>query len=372
MRSIQAILANRFLEGCSSALGTILLACSFLLALTTSGLANDAELSGRLQRIAADSQLNGSVIVTRGGSPLMSRGFGYANREHEIKNTELTKHRIGSNTKQFTAMAILILESRGKLRVEDVVAKHVPDVPVAWRPLTIHQLLTHTSGLRHSWSVPRFAQNAGQPHSLDETLEIFYGLPLLFKPGSDFTYSGTGYFLLAKVIEQVSGKSYAEFLREEIFVPLKMFDSGVDEPEVILKSRASGYDVNQSDEIVNSKVFYMPMLTGGGNLYSTVEDLSRWDRALHDRRLIPKASYEKMFQPEKKNYAYGWIVTSNERKAISHSGGVSGFSSFVLRYPDEEVFVAVLSNHRSKKVRQIAQRLAGEVLETIDSDKQNN
>jgi CubicO group peptidase (beta-lactamase class C family) len=188
-------------------------------------------------------------------------------------------------------MAILILQEQGKLQLEDSLAIHLRDLPEHWASITLHQLLTHTSGIMHSWSLPGFEEKMMIPVTLDETLALFHDEPLLYEPGTGFAYSGLGYFLLAKVIETVSGCSYEEFLRAEIFEPLGMDDTGADTPDVVLKHRASGY-VLEGGVLRNAPVIFMPILTGGGNLYSTVTDLSLWDSALTAQRLISPQSYD--------------------------------------------------------------------------------
>ena len=310
----------------------------------------------------ASSQLfSGSVLVTRAGSNILRKGYGFANLEHRVPNTPETKFRLGSITKQFTAMAIMILQEQGKLSVQDTIAKHLPDVPPSWQPITIHQLLTHTSGLMHSWELPGFRQTMMVPSTPDETIARYKDKPLLSKPGEKFHYSGLGYFQLAQIIEELSGKPYGTFLREQIFDPLKMNDTGEDRQAPILAHRASGYR-RVGEKLEHALPIDMPLLTGGGNLYSTIDDLSKWDQALNAGLLISKASYEAMYTPFKENYAYGWVVrTERNRKQIQHGGGVSGFSTTIRRFPDDGVCIIVLSNHPGN-VDQIAGDLEAIVL----------
>jgi CubicO group peptidase (beta-lactamase class C family) len=320
-------------------------------------------LPDRLDTILEQADLGGSVIVTRGGATLLSAGYGMANREHAVPNTPETKFRIGSITKQFTAMAILILQDRGKIHVEDRVGDHLTTVPDTWQELTIHQLLTHTSGIMHSWALPGFAETMSVPTTLDETLKRFFDQPLVFEPGTGFQYSGVGYFLLAKIIEEVSGKRYEDFLNEEIFTPLNMLDTGADRPDVVLEGRASGYGRNEDGIVQNAPAIFMPLLTGGGNLYSTVEDLARWDRALSAHTLISEEAYAAMYRPERERYGYGWRVGELDgRRSISHSGGVPGFNAFILRLPDQDICVVVLTNLQPGGAGRLGQTLAREVL----------
>ncbi len=318
------------------------------------------DASGRLADYMEGADLSGSVIVSKNGVTLLSEGYGYANLELGVPNTPQTKLRIGSITKQFTSMAILILQERQRLGVHDSVGKHVPNVPDVWRSLTIHQLLTHTSGIMHSWNLPGFRETMMVPATLDQTLARYHRQPLLFTPGEQFAYSGVGYFLLAKIIETVSGHDYETFLKREIFAPLGMEDTGADRPELVQGQRAAGYVHGEDGEILNAPPIYMPILTGGGNLYSTAEDLGRWAESLGVRRLISNTAYEAMYRPELNDYAYGWrVVDWKGARTIQHSGGVNGFNAHILRIPDEGLYVVVLSNMLPGKARAVAQRLAG-------------
>ena len=311
-----------------------------------------------LSDIQKKGQFSGSAIVTKGDDVLLSKGYGLADVEHGIANTPKTHFRIGSITKQFTAMGIMTLQEHGKLSVTDTVGKHLSDVPKAWEELTIHQLLTHTSGIMHSWALPGFAKTMAVPATIDQVLERYHDQPLLFTPGEDLRYSGVGYFLLAKLIEETSGKPYGAFMKEAVFEPLGMRDTGADGPDVVLKRRAKGY-IFKNDKLRNAPPIHIPILAGGGDLYSTVEDMARWDRGLREKRLISAAGYNAMYQPVLKDYAYGWNVSKKGgRRVLQHGGSVPGFTSFILRFPDEELCIVVLTNSRKIKVGKIADRLA--------------
>ena len=192
------------------------------------------------RRVERDS-FSGTVLIARAGQVVFCKGYGMANLELDVPCKPDTKFRLGSITKQFTAMAILILQERGKLNVADHIKKYMPDVPNAWNEITIHQLLTHTSGIPNCTSFPDFLKTLPNRVTLTELIARFKDKPLEFKPGEKFNYSNSGYILLGQIIESVSGKSYASFLKEAIFDPLQMNDSGYDNAAQILKHRASGY-----------------------------------------------------------------------------------------------------------------------------------
>jgi CubicO group peptidase (beta-lactamase class C family) len=307
------------------------------------------------------NRFGGSILVARDGKVLASKGYGMANVEHDIPNTPQTKFRLGSITKQFTATAILLLEERGKLSVQDAVCKYVPECPAAWQEITVHHLLTHTSGIPNFTSFPDYVKTMMQPSPAATTLERFKNKPLDFKPGERMSYSNSGYVLLGYIIEKASGETYEVFIRKNIFEPLKMMNTGYDVSSQILKHRAAGY-ARRGDGVANAAYLDMTIPHAAGALYSTVEDLYLWDQALFTENLLSKASLDKMFTPFKNNYAYGWTVTTQfNRKAISHGGGINGFVTFIARYPDDKTFVVVLSNVESAPSNRIARDLTAMV-----------
>lgn len=344
-------------------------AVALVATVTTAAPASGQSLSDRLALFLDEIDLSGAVLIARGGRTLHEGGYGLANREWDIPNTPETKFRIGSVTKQFTAAAILILQDRGSLSVQDQVGAHVSTVPDSWKGLTIHQLLTHTSGIMHAWALDDFVQNMAVPATLDETLARFFSEPLLFEPGTDYHYSGVGYFLLAKVIEEVSGSSYADFLKDEIFEPLGMINTGADHPWTVLPGRTSGYVWGEGGRIVNAPDLFMPILTGGGNLYSTVRDLARWDWALTRGEILSEEAYAAMYRPERNGRAYGWEIGEFEgRRFVAHSGGLPGSWAYNFRVPSEELDVVVILNSPpGPDTSELARQLAKIVL---DSDSQ--
>lgn len=285
-----------------------------------------------------------SVMVVKGGNIIYKKNYGLSNREFKISVTDSTKFQIGSMTKQFTAMGIMILKDRGKLKLNDPVVKFLEDCPNSWKNLTIHQLLTHTSGLMHSWEHPEFRKIMANPITLDETINLFKKFPLKAETGSKWRYSGLGYFILAKIIELKSGMYWQDFLNTEIFEKLNMRNTGVTNHIDVVNNLASGYYKTRKGYKKAAHI-YLPILTGGGDMYSTLDDLRKWDRALNDRKLISEESYKLLFTPEKRSYAYGWFVDRyKSHKRIHHSGGVPGFVSNIVRFPDDNLVVILLCN----------------------------
>lgn len=288
---------------------------------------------------------SGAVMVTRMGTTRLRAAYGLANVEFQIPNTPETKFRIGSITKQFTAMIVMMLAERGKLSVRDRLVDRMAGLPRWWSDIRIQHLLNHTSGLMHSWDLPRFGEKIMAPYPLEAMIEDIGAEPLLFAPGKSCHYSGIGYFILARIIESVSGESFGAVLRKSIFEPLGMGDSGADSSVAIIPRRAAGY-VQVAGVTQNAPFIYMQNLAGGGNLYSTVDDLGRWDSALTAGMFVSASSYRAMYTPEKEDYGYGWKVSkTNGRTVLHHGGSVNGFRAHIRRIPDEKASIIILSNN---------------------------
>ncbi|MFM9903569.1 MAG: serine hydrolase domain-containing protein [Pyrinomonadaceae bacterium] len=311
-----------------------------------------------LKRIADQSEFSGSVLIARNGRILFSRGFGLANRENDIPNTSKTKFLIGSLTKQFTAMAVMMLAERGKLKLEESICKYVSACPAVWQPISIRQLLNHSSGIVDLVRLPEFGETITLPTTLDRTIERLKKEPLQFVPGEKAEYGNSGFLLAAFIVEKVSGKSYEDFLRENIYEPLSMKDSGYAHNESILKNRARGYARNHK-KIVNASYIDMSIPIGAGSQYSTVEDLFRWDQALYTEKLVSKQGLDEMFRSYKGEFGLGWEIGRQfNRKIISHIGDINGFGAYIARYPDDKVLIVVLSNLEGTPVKQITNDLA--------------
>ena len=302
---------------------------------------------------------SGSVLIARDGKPIFSRGYGMANYELKMPNAPKTAFRLGSITKQFTATAIMQLQERGKLAVGDSICKYLDNCPAAWQPVTIRNLLTHTSGIPNYTSFPGFFEkNAFQPYTYPGFVDEFRNKPLDFAPGEKFAYSNSGYYLLGLIIEKASGTTYAQFLKDNIFVPLRMYSSGYDDTRTLVPNRASGY-VWADKSFVNAPYLNMVIPFSAGSLYSTTEDLLRWEQSLTTEKVLKKKSLDEMFTPFKNGYGYGWgIGKLGEREMISHTGGINGFSTIIMRFPTDRATVIVLSNNEAGKAGKIGRDLA--------------
>jgi CubicO group peptidase (beta-lactamase class C family) len=329
----------------------------FLLAALT--LAAQTPIQNAMAYMAAtakDNAFMGTVLVAKDGKVLFSNGYGFANLEHNVPNTPDTKFRLGSLTKQFTAVAILQLEEQGKLKVTDPACNYLPNCPATWRPITIHHLATHTSGLFNFTEDPDHDRTTVLPSPPAKSLEKIRDKPLRFDPGTKFEYSNSGYVALALVIEKASGETYAGYMQKHIFTPAGMQNSGHDDHTPILPNRATGYQ-GAGKSLRHAPYHDMTIPIGAGDLYSTVQDLLLWDQALRTDVLLK--SRAKLFTPEKENYAYGWEVTRLFNRPIhTHDGGINGFSTIILRFPGDNLVSIVLSNNASPVTGKIGRGLA--------------
>ncbi|NIM89986.1 MAG: serine hydrolase [Candidatus Aminicenantes bacterium] len=302
-------------------------------------------------------KFSGSILIAQKGKILMSKGYGMANYELGVPNTPQTKFLLGSITKQFTSMAVMQLQEKGLLSVEDSLKKYIPDYPNGDK-ITIHHLLTHTSGIPNFTSFPEYTKTMMLASPVEETIERFKNKKLEFTPGEKFSYSNSGYILLGYIIEKVSQKSYEAYLEENILQPLGLEDTGYGHHEPIFENRAAGYSWDK-DHQVNASYLDMSIPHGAGALYSTVEDLYLWDRALYTEKLVSKSSLDKIFSPFKDNYGYGWGISELfGHKRISHGGGINGFTTNISRYPDDDVCIIVLSNFDYSSTVRISRDLA--------------
>jgi len=332
---------------------------AFGLLLATVCVAQDvSRMDEVVQYNVSNKKFMGSVLVARGEEILLNKGYGSANLEWNIPNSPATKFRLGSVTKQFTAAAILLLEERGKLKTDDPVKKFMSDAPTAWEKITIYHLLTHTSGIPNFTSFPDYPSQKPFAATPEKLVARFRDKALDFQPGEKWSYSNSGYILLGYVLEKASGESYEKFLRENIFGPLGMKDSGYDSNSAIILRRASGYGPGK-DGPMNADFIHMSIPFSAGALYSTTEDLLRWEQGLFGGKLLSAASLAKMTTPFKDDYACGvGVRTVNGRRVIDHGGGIEGFNTFLAYYPDDKLTVVALSNLNGGAPQQIASQLA--------------
>lgn len=308
---------------------------------------------------AKAGQFNGTVLVASHGKVVFTKGYGLANREWNQPNAPDTKFRLGSVTKQFTAMLVMQLVEKGQLQLDAHVADYLPDYPkAAGTKITIHHLLTHTSGIPSYTAQPTYQATSIRPTTPAAFVRTFAELPLEFEPGSAYKYSNSGYFLLGAIIEKVAGKPYAQVLTDNILQPLQMQNTGYDLPGTVLPKRAAGY-AKQGTVVANTPYLDMAVPYAAGALYSTVLDLYKWDQALYTTQLLSEAGKARLFTPFKQGYAYGWMIgrlaTGTDTVAlVNHGGGINGFGTYIGRVPQDQQLVVVLDNEGGAHAGQVA------------------
>jgi len=330
-----------------------------MIAFTSVAFAQDKakQIDELMRRYVDNGQFNGTVLVADNGKLVFKKGYGLANMEWTIPNEPDTKFRLASLTKQFTSMLIMQLVEQAKLRLDGKITDYLPDYPkAAGDKITLHHLLTHTSGIPNYSDLPDYRTFERNRYSPADLIKKFSELPLTFEPGSAFAYSNSGYILLGAIIEKVTGKPYEKVLQENIFTPLQMHNTGYDVSYKVLPKRASGYD---RWNLVYQNASYMDMSIpyAAGALYSTVEDLALWDQALYTDMLLSASSKAILFTPYKNGYAYGWGIGNmqigqlkDSIEVMAHQGAVNGFKTSLIRIPTNKQLVVLLDNTGSSNL----------------------
>ncbi len=315
-------------------------------------------------------KFNGTVLVAEEGQVIYKQGFGRANMEWDIPNQTDTKFRLASVTKQFTAMLIVQLVAENKLALDVPISTYLSAYPKEkGDQINIHHLLTHTSGIPNYTSFTNYREVMRNPIKPTEIIQLFADSSLQFTPGERFSYSNSAYALLGAIIEEVTGKSYEKILHEKILTPLKMTNTGFDSARSVLKNRAAGYYKNGST-FVNANYIDMSLAYTGGGIYSTVEDLYRWDQALYTEKLLPKKYMDLVFDQHipawGQQYGYGWMIgemsignTKDKIKTISHDGVINGFNALILRIPSDRSSIILLNNTGGAPLYDMSKAISG-------------
>lgn len=291
-----------------------------------------------------------SLLIAKNGRIIYQNAFGMANLELGVKAKSNNVFEIGSITKQFTAIAILMLEEQHKLKVTDDITKYIPDYPTQGKTITIHNLLNHTSGIKSYTNMPSFMSSARTDLSPVELIDVFKNEPMEFDPGTQFNYNNSGYILLGHIIEVVSGMSYADFLQTHIFDKVGMKNSYYGSMVTLIPNRASGYSEAEAG-YRNANYLSLTLPYAAGSIMSTTEDLLKWQNALSANSLVKRSTLEKAINGSTLNsgeaipYGYGWSKGNlNSSKTVEHSGGIFGYSSNGIFLPEENVYVVGLTN----------------------------
>ena len=333
-----------------------LFSAAFLLTWTAASLSQDVATRADqyLNTWAAQGRFSGSVLIAKDGKVLLRKGYGMANFEQSVPNTPETVFRIGSITKLFTALSVLQLEERGLLKVSDPAAKYIPELPETWKAITIHQLLCHKSGIPDFTGATAYSKFDDSLH-IEKALAESKDKPLLNPPGETMRYSNSGYILLGRIIEKVSGKSYEDYLTENILRPAGMNHTAYDHVTPLVLKRASGYTFD-GESIVNAKFDDPAGTSAAGAMRSILDDLYTFDRVLKSGKLFSPAitakawtAYAHWAAPPplslEADYGYGWMMGEEfGHKYVGHGGWVNGFVSQFKRYPGDDAVLILLSN----------------------------
>jgi D-alanyl-D-alanine carboxypeptidase len=311
-----------------------------------------SDLDSYFQRHYPADEPGATIAIVRDGEMVFSKAFGMADLENGIANQTNMVFRLGSITKQFTAVAIMMLAEEGKLSVDDDITKHLSTYKPPPSTVTVEHLLTHTSGIPSYTAIPGwFDKKIRENLSVEEMMDAWEDLPLEFEPGSKFNYNNSGYYMLGAIIESASGMPYDQFIDERIFKPLGMTTSYYDHSAQIIPNRSRGYEQAPDGTFRNASFLDMGQPYAAGSLASTIDDMAKWDAALYTDVLLPQSVLQKMWTSYKltdgseAGYGYGWFVGEhNGHRIITHGGGIPGFRTEGFRIPEEKLYVSVLSN----------------------------
>lgn len=352
MKKIVAVISAIMMAGANLATGIAVGEENVIKLDTKSVVADEKSISQKLDEyMKAQEQyrcFRGSVLVSKGDKVLLSKGYGRADKEEKIENSPETKFPIGSVTKQFTAMAIVMLEQKGLLNVKDSLAKYIPDFPHG-DEITLANLLEQSSGIADYTQFPDLLQSYGDDFKAKDIIDFLKKEELKFKPGTKWEYSNSGYTILGYIIEKVSKQNYGNFLKEEIFKPLGMKNTGVCYSDGKKQYTAKGY-VGYENPIYFEDKVGMSIAYGAGSLYSTIEDMHIWDRALTNCTLVDKKTMDKIFMGQKEmmpgmDYGYAWMISQDpDGKTVTHGGNTGGFTSCILKNLDKGYSIIILTN----------------------------
>ena len=303
-------------------------------------------------------KFNGSALVAKNGVILLNKGYGYRNATDKVANNEQTIFQLGSVTKQFTSAVILKLQEEKKLSVSDKLSKYFPGYPKG-DSITIEQLLTHTSGIYNYTNDGKFMANeVTKSANREMMMALFKDKPLDFSPGTNWSYSNSGYSLLGYIIEAVTKKPYEQAVRKYIFTPLKMTHSGFDFTHLKSNEKAIGYFKLNDKEKVEAPIVDSSVSFSAGAIYSTIGDLYLWHKALQKNSILSREQQEKAYIPVKNRYGYGWSIDSIEgKRRVSHGGGIHGFITTIARVPEDDICIVLLSNASNTTVGEISKSI---------------
>lgn len=324
---------------------------------------NLTKIDSLLQEKYPDNAPGATFLISKNGSVIYKKAFGLANLELNVPMKTNNVFKIGSLTKQFTAISILMLIEKGKLNLDDEITKFIPDYPTNGNKITIHHLLTHTSGIKNYTKIKGLKAIAQKDLTPLELINFSKNESIDFVPGEKYKYNNSGYVILGYIIEKVTGQSYADFVEERIFKKLEMTSSQYASQREVIQNRVSGYQ--KKDSYINRMDFSLTLAYSAGGLMSTVDDLFKWQEAIKNNLLVSKETTEKAFtnytlnNGEHTNYGYGWhIKTINNNQTFEHGGATWGFKSMGVYFPDLDIYVIGLSNCLCNSPTKITREIA--------------
>lgn len=330
------------------------------------------QIGAYLQAHHTQRQFDGTALVADNGKVVYEGAFGLANADWGIKNDLDTRFRVGSITKQFTAMLVLLLVQEGKLELDAPVVRYLPQFPAAsGKQVTIHHLLSHTSGIPRVTGRPQWREELQEHFSTEDFVARFCTGPLEFEPGTEFRQNNTGYYLLGAIVEAVTGQTYATALRERILAPLQMDNTGCEAEGEVLEKRATGYELLLGKRRLAPSTDMANHFSNDG-MYSTARDLWKWDQALRSQRLLAGMLAQRMFTRSENDYGYGWHIDdrgiwSGSFNVVPTDGAIPGFRALIGRIPARGQCIILLSNSGywavSDAALGIAAILAGQTLQ---------
>lgn len=302
---------------------------------------------------------SGTILVAQNGEVLLSKGYNYANWELKVPNSSQTKFRISSINKPITATLIMMLVERGIIDLNSKLCAYFQDCPEHWTDISIRNLLNHTSGIPEYTTLVDAGVDSQLPHGVNSLIELFKDEPLNFSPGESYQYSNSNYVLLGAVIEVVSNTFYDNFLQQTLLIPLGMENSGIDDQQLVLDERASGYEII-GRTLANAPYLNMTNAFATAGMYSTVEDLFLWDQALYSNQLLGEESQEMMYTPSfgtdgsGGEYGLGWQLDEFQgHRIVGHTGRINGFRTYLGRYIDDGITIILLSNIETEEIMDI-------------------
>ena len=341
-----------------------ILALSLIFVSSVSAQSLESDIDGIVSAMYTADDTGISILVAKDGKTIYKKAFGKANLELDVPMTTDNVFELASITKQFTSVSILMLEEQGKLGLQDPITKFIPDYPTNEKTITVHHLLNHTSGIKSYTDMESFMPTAREDKTVDELIDVFKNEPMDFDPGEKFHYNNSGYIILGKIIEVVSGQTYEEFVEQHIFDKLGMTSSRYGSHKELIKNRAFGYQT-EGDGYRNADYLSMSLPYAAGSLMSTVDDMLKWQNALNSNTLIKRSSLEKAINGsilndgEEISYGYGLSKGDvNGSPGYAHSGGIFGYSTNGIFLKEKNIYVIALTNCSCKNVGEVAEKVA--------------